>query len=335
MTSGTTGRPLVLYRSESQEVLRKALVWRHYQLAGFSYKEPRVTLGRPLDLPEQQVYYRHDRLENNLELNTFHLNPDGFRRLYDVTLAFKPKMITGHPAALYTFCLQIERLGLKSIPIDLIFCVSERVYKYHLERFAKHFGGRVYDYYGNRENTVFVSQLPCGNYHINSEACLVEVINDDSTANMGEIGRIISTPLENYAVPLLRYDSGDFGKLTGKCSRCAIAHPTMSIVGGRQKDALVTRNGYFSCHLDTYLTRAHFQGADYLQVVQKDLDNVVIRILANAKYERDRDEAELRRMAEDCLQGEFTVKIEYIDKPPFTEAGKMPYVVNEAFPKQS
>ncbi len=329
VTSGTTGFPLKLYRSRTHEALRKAIVWRHYNACGYFFKEPRATLGRPLDFPQKHHYTHEDLLENNLWLNSFHLNPNDFMHIYGALADRMPKMLVGHPSALFTFCLQSEKAGVKSIRIPIIYSYSEKLYPHHIAKFKDYFGARVFDYYGNRENTLAVTQLPCGNYHINPEFGFVEFVTNGRHSTQGESGSIITTALENYSVPLLRYDTGDIGKPLGRCLTCKIPHPTMEILGGRGKDILVTRDGYVNCHLDTYLARHGFLGADYIQVVQRQVDRITVRILPNSHYSRERDESYLKRLAKDCLSGYFEVDIEQIDKPPFTESGKMPFVISE------
>ncbi len=329
LTSGTTGYPLKLYRSRSQEELRKAIVWRHYHDLGYRYKERRVTLGRPLDFPDKQQYFSHDVLENNLQLNSFHLNPRDFRMLYDAALRFAPKMLVGHPAALYTFCLQTEKLRLRPLKVAIVYSNSEKLYPHHIAKFEEHFGAKVYDYFGNRENSLAVTQFSCGGMHINPEFGLVEFVKDGRQCKIGEAGSIITTPLENYSTPLLRYDTGDVGKPLGRCSECGRAHPTMEIMGGRGKDLLLTREGFVNCHLDTYLTRHKFKGADYIQVVQQQIDRVTVRIFPSSEFRGTEDSARLKQLAHDCLGGFFEVEVEILSEPPFTEAGKMPYVVSE------
>jgi len=329
VTSGTTGFPLKLYRSQSHEALRKAIVWRHYNACGYFFKDARATLGRPLDFPQKHQYTHEDLLENNLWLNSFHLNPHDFMHIYGALADRRPKMLVGHPSALFTFCLQSERAGVKPIPIPIIYSYSEKLYPHHVEKFKEYFGAQVFDYYGNRENTLAVTQRNCGNYHINPEFGYVEFVTGSRHSEIGETGSIISTSLENYSIPLLRYDTGDLGKPLGTCSVCSIPHPTMEILGGRGKDVLVTRDGFVNCHLDTYLSRNGFFGADYIQVVQRQIDRIIVRIFPNKSYDQVRDENHLKRLAKDCLSGYFEIDVEILDKPPFTEAGKMPYVISE------
>ncbi len=328
-TSGTTGFPLTLYRSAAQEALRKAVVWRHYSDLGYDFKDRRVTLGRPLDFPQEHRYTHLDLLEANLWLNTFHLNPGDFHHIYEAAAEFAPKMIVGHPSSLYAFCLQAEKSNLPPIAIPIVYSYSEKLYPHHIEKFQSFFGGRVFDYYGNRENTLAVARFSCGSYHIQSEFGYVEFVPDNKAAVQVDAGSIVSTALENYSVPLIRYDTGDLGRPLGRCSRCALPHPTMEILGGRGKDVLVTADGFVNCHLDTFLARNGFIAADYIQIYQREIKSVIVRFLPNVHYVPERDRPLLQRLAREGLSNYFEVELEELDKPPFTEAGKMPYVVSE------
>lgn len=57
------------------------------------------------------------------------------------------------------------------------------------------------------------------NYHIQCENAYVEILNEkDDPCKPGEIGRVIVTPLHNFATPLIRYEIGDYAKVGEPCS---------------------------------------------------------------------------------------------------------------------
>ena len=57
----------------------------------------------------------------------------------------------------------------------------------------------------------------------------------------GEVGQIIATPLHNFAMPLLRYASGDLAEV-GECG-CGRGLPTISRIMGRTRSVLSLPNG--------------------------------------------------------------------------------------------
>jgi len=79
-------------------------------------------------------------------------------------------------------------------------------------------------------------------YHVQSETCFVELLNPDRRpCKPGEIGEIVVTPLYNFAMPLLRYATGDFAELTssaetdGRCA-CGRTLPGFKRVFGRSRN---------------------------------------------------------------------------------------------------
>jgi phenylacetate-CoA ligase len=62
-------------------------------------------------------------------------------------------------------------------------------------------------------------------YHVHSEATYTELVNDENQpCRKGEIGRIVVTPLYNFAMPLVRYDTGDYAIAGDNFSRFAGRH---------------------------------------------------------------------------------------------------------------
>jgi len=55
-------------------------------------------------------------------------------------------------------------------------------------------------------------------FHIQSEAVLVEVVDAQGRPCIaGETGRVVVTPLHNFAMPLIRYELGHFAEVGGTC----------------------------------------------------------------------------------------------------------------------
>ena len=56
-------------------------------------------------------------------------------------------------------------------------------------------------------------------------------------------GRIVATSLYNYAMPFLRYDTGDDGNLLDDTCSCGRGYKLLKEVNGRTVDVLVTPEG--------------------------------------------------------------------------------------------
>ncbi len=141
------------------------------------------------------------------------------------------------------------------------------------------FGAEIVDSYGGQEVDHIAAQCrDCGEYHISSEACFVEILRDDgSSAGPGESGRVIVTPLYNYAMPLIRYEMGDVAEVGRLPAPCGRGLPTLRRIMGRYRNMFRFRDGRV-----VWPDLANFHLRDWiplkqLQLVQLDFDTIEIK----------------------------------------------------------
>ncbi len=94
--------------------------------------------------------------------------------------------------------------------------------------------------------------LQGGVMHVQSELCRVEILDkDNKPAPQGAWGRLITTPLYNFAMPLIRYDTGDLVRAAAPCS-CGRNHLALERDMGRPSNMLyLPRKKWFRPELDT------------------------------------------------------------------------------------
>lgn len=83
------------------------------------------------------------------------------------------------------------------------------------------FGAPLFQNYGQNEVGLVAAKCPeGGRYHTHAEHAFVEIVDDDGMpVAAGETGRMLITDLNNYAMPLIRYDTGDLAvAVTGPCA---------------------------------------------------------------------------------------------------------------------
>lgn len=104
----------------------------------------------------------------------------------------------------------------------------------------------IHDTYSSEECGVIAIQCNHGgNYHIQSEAVLVEIVDEQGqTCDAGEEGQVVVTTLANFATPLVRYAIGDRA-IAGTSCQCGRNLPVISQLLGRERNLLVTPNGNF------------------------------------------------------------------------------------------
>jgi phenylacetate-CoA ligase len=95
---------------------------------------------------------------------------------------------------------------------------------------------RLIDLYGAVETGIIAMTCAhCGKYHLAVRNVHVEILLDDnSPASEGELGRIVATVFSNPAMPLIRYDLGDMVKVSTN-SKCRAGAITLDRIYGRER----------------------------------------------------------------------------------------------------
>ena len=106
------------------------------------------------------------------------------------------------------------------------------------------FGVKVVDMYSSQEVGYIALQCPeHEHYHVQAENLLVEVLAEDGRGcGPGEVGRVVVTTLHNFAMPLLRYDIGDYAEVGASCP-CGRGLGVLTRILGRQRNLLVLPDG--------------------------------------------------------------------------------------------
>ena len=101
----------------------------------------------------------------------------------------------------------------------------------------------------------------------------------------GQIGRIVVTSLHNFAMPLIRYDIGDFAQVGEACD-CGRGLPVLTRILGRVRNTLVTADG--KRYWPVFGTRALMDSAPVrqYQFVQKSPQRIQARVVASAPLTR-------------------------------------------------
>lgn len=99
------------------------------------------------------------------------------------------------------------------------------------------------DAYSAEEVGVIALQCEKGGLHVQSENVLLELLDEQGApCPPGQPGRVVATSLHNFAMPLLRYELGDWAEFGPPC-RCGRHLPTLSRIWGREQDRLLMADG--------------------------------------------------------------------------------------------
>ncbi len=334
-TSGTTGTPLCFYE-DWPTLQRNYAFWMRFR-GWFQFKPwlRRATLSGRVIVPRSQStppYWRFNRVENQLIMSSFHLS-DKTIPVYIAQLEiFKPFLIDGYVSTIHTLARYINTNGITSVRPTAVQTTSETLLDYQRRDIEEAFQCHVYNQYGHGEKAAFISECEHGTLHINDEYGVIEIINAEKEyVQPGETGEMIVTGLNNWAMPLIRYRTGDLATASlqtpCKCGR-GLSH--IKAVEGRIIDALRMPDGNMvpPTALTLLFDKASAMGIEEAQIVQKAPDLIVVNIVPRKKDEAlqtDILENDLRLM----MGQSVCIQFEIVDYIPRTQAGKFKFVKSE------
>lgn len=190
-------------------------------------------------------------------------------------------------------------------------------------------GVDVVDVYSSEETGFLSMQCPeHDHHHVMAETMKLEIIDDAGhPCGPGQIGRVIITPLHNFAMPLLRYDIGDYARVGSPCS-CGRTLPVLTRIMGRARDRVRLPNGE---------ARLAFWGSQQLyripaivqhQLAQISLDTMEYRLVVRGPLTAE-DENLLKSMLHNSLGYPFKVRFAYVDDIPREASGKYRDFISE------
>jgi phenylacetate-CoA ligase len=183
----------------------------------------------------------------------------------------------------------------------------------------------VTDIYSSQEVGYIALQCPqAAHYHVQSENVLVEVLDDTGRGCMaGEIGRVVVTSLHNFAMPLIRYDIGDFAEVGPSCP-CGRGLPVLRRIVGRQRNMLLLPDGdrrWPSIELAQSEELRTFPPIEQFQLVQTSLTQLDMLLVVLQPLSAD-DERRLLGWIRTAVGHPFEVAFRYVSTIPRSASGK-------------
>jgi len=183
-------------------------------------------------------------------------------------------------------------------------------------------GVKVVDIYSAQETGCLALQCPeYEHYHVQAEGVLLEVLDDEGRpCNPGEVGRVVVTPLHNFAMPLIRYEIGDYARLGPPCP-CGRGLPVLQEIIGRIRNMLVLPDGgrvYPIFATGDFLSVAPIKRK---QIVQTGPGEIEVKIVADNPLTADQ-EAMLANLLNEGIGHAFNYTFTYPDDLPRSEGGK-------------
>lgn len=317
-TTGTTGAPLCIYRTLPSIIFDKAILARQRRWAGIDIYDRNVavwgTAWGNVIVPQNiksPPYWRFNAADNQLLFSYYHLSDENMSAYIAKLKEFKPAFIEAFPSTLVAFARYLRKRN-ETVPVAAIFTSSEPLYSTQRREITAAFESKLFNYYGHAERAITTAECDHGNMHVNQEYGVMEILKSGVPASTGEMGEIVATGLSNYAMPLIRYQTGDSSRFQQTDCPCGRHSQILSAIDGRTADFILLPDGRL---MPGDGVMEAFYGLDNIkesQLVQESINHIVVKVVRDdpaAKIDTDR----LLRNLHVCLGDEFHITFEYPD----------------------
>jgi phenylacetate-CoA ligase len=296
-TSGSTGYPFRTYRTLFEDRLLQALRLRRQFILGLRLTDVRVAItlhghGTRGAAPDTHFYNRLGLLRRPI---VDCLLPAD--QILDRGSALRPDVLIGYPDALAWIVGQATEEHRRRIHPRFIITGGETLTPDMRKRIEECFRAPVYDFYGIHEFNLLASECPTtGLYHVAEDNAIVEVLKDGMPAAPGETGEVVATALHSFAMPFIRYWTGDLATRGPLRCPCGAPCTTLERIEGRVIDRFTLPDGtkLHPYHLLEPLVR----DAPWLrryQIVQESVDRLVVKLVPLPGRNPSADDLQLLR----------------------------------------
>jgi phenylacetate-CoA ligase len=334
-TGGSTGEPLTIYLDRRRQGYDQAARLRSQGWFGARLGDAQLYLwGSPLELRStDRIRAVRDRLFNHLLLDAFNMSPRRLDAYLDAWDRFRPVSVYGYPSSLALFAQHARgrRRALDTSRLRAVFVTGEVCYPHDREAIGSYFGVPVADGYGSRDAGFIAHECPEGGSHITAENVIVEILRNGRRQPPGEAGEIVVTHLDAYGLPLIRYGTGDIGRLrAGRCA-CGRGLPLMDVVQGRSTDFLYLPDGTVKHALSIIYPLREMSAVRRFRVTQSEDLAVTVEVVCERGIDGTSQEAVARRVR-GVLGGDVPLRVRLVDEVTVAPSGKFRYVTSAASP---
>jgi phenylacetate-CoA ligase len=327
-TSGSTGVPFFLYQNTGKRQRNHGDVIYFLNQSGFQ-------IGNRLY--ELEVWRGHNqkgnlkaKLQNVVQYDISKLTDERIKLFLSLLKSNKQsKIMLGFASAYEMIAQYLEKNNISYKDLGLIAAVanSEYLNPYTKLTLGKHLNTTVLSRYSSEEIGIIAHQtLKSPNtFVLNHASYHIELLNfnDDEPVKPGEFGRIVVTDLFNYAMPIIRYDTGDIAKLG--FSEAGVMEFTQ--IEGRKMDLIYDSKGNI---ISSFLVYTKFYKYYHLlkqyQFIQQGEKTYELKL--NLQGEGFEHETKLINDIKSDFGEDAQVTISYVDEIPALASGKRRKVIN-------
>jgi len=319
VTSGTTAKPLTIYRNKETAQKEYASVCYQWARVGYQPGDGRIEFRGILAKETTFIQLKHERV---LRINIIEMAEDNVYSILNAIRKSGYNYIHGYPGSIYKFFnLVKKKYGQfpNDINIKAFLLASENIFDWQIDLMREMIpAAKVICHYGQAEKVALGAWNNDENYHFIPSYSITE-INENT---------IIGTSFISDVMPLIRYEVNDSMELKSETPITdKVLFPVVSTISGRMEDITYTTEGK---SVPPALVTFPFKNLKLIESC-KIIQNTKIEfdVIIQSSIDRGSLNAEIGELEEKMkiIYGEnATFNFSIVAKIPLTLAGKFKWV---------
>lgn len=331
-TSGSSGQITVLKKTKMAREIEQALMWRYKENGGINPNGCSIMIwgGHSLSyLGNLKNTIKHWLL-NEYFYDTYKISDKQVEEIIHTLDTRKVVYLRGYTSTIYYVAQQLLERGI-NYKIPFVSVTAEKLLDSQRAVIEQAFGPNLYNQYGCGEcGAIAYECVEHTGLHHNFEHSILEVLDDNELPS--QTGRVILTNLDNYAMPLIRYENGDMVTLANNTCSCGRQSILIEKIEGRTYDIFYGENGQkvHAGFLDDVLLEVDLLNRykiKQLQIIQKEPLLYVCKYIADTSVQED-DRIEIELKYKKRLGEHVQFILQKVDDIQSAQSGKRHFVVS-------
>ena len=324
-TGGSTGIPVSFYYDNHKSQLMRAGMCRSYMGSGWRPGQKILNFwGARQDIGGGSTAQRlREFIAAEQTIPAYQHGEAQLQQWVAAIRSYRPVLLQGYASILAELAHYIDDNRIV-LPVTLIgvYSTAEVLHGWQRALMERVFRCKVYNQYGSREIPNIACECRHGNLHV-----FTDMVHLESCEIDGE-ERVILTSLTNRAMPFIRYENGDSGRLREGDCPCGSPFPLMEMGLCRSNDLIRTRHGkrvhpsYFTHLLDG------LKGIRQFRFIQESAEKITLQLVIPERLGHEAETALQARIHAD-VDEEITLEICYPAEIERTASGKHRYVISK------
>lgn len=333
-TGGSTGTPMLYYFDNNMIGIRRAHWWRWSEFSNVNlYNDKMIYIGGDAESQYRKPnnykgIYNSTRTRLTLSANS--MSSRVIDRYIKTMQDFQGDYMRGYASAVYLLAVRLNERNI-TIPLKAILTSSDTLYPQYRDAIRKAFDCEVFDHYGQNEDILTATECSYHNgFHINTESCIAETIDQNGKTIVNKPGFLISTHLENYSMPLIRYKVGDIGRLDNKWEKCQCGryHQKLLELIGRDDEIIISPDGRkIACGSMNQPMKLMGDTIVKCQFIQNKIDSLIVKIVTTKQWNYKSEKQFIRNLKKQ-VGNELNIKLELVNDIPTRPNGKFQLIVS-------